>query len=170
MMEKLVEWLAGETELLGENLPQCRVVHHKPHMLPGRKPVGSQRLTTWATAQPFELLKSACIQECDAFKVPNNTWLKRKIVSLWPMPCVKSMKKNTKICQIKTGCSVTDVNNGGRKLAQCTSKGILHMTVSKLKELCKFTSLNYHTLFANISGKSAYLPLLWNFFKIKYMW
>jgi hypothetical protein len=30
-----------ETEVLGENLPQCRFVHHKPHMLcpdanPGR--------------------------------------------------------------------------------------------------------------------------------------
>jgi hypothetical protein len=29
--------LAGETELLGENLPQCRFVHHKPHMLPVRE-------------------------------------------------------------------------------------------------------------------------------------
>jgi hypothetical protein len=35
MMEKLVEWLARETEVLGENLPQCRFVHHKPHMLSG---------------------------------------------------------------------------------------------------------------------------------------
>jgi hypothetical protein len=33
-----VEWLAGETEVLGENLLQCRFVHHKPHMLPGREP------------------------------------------------------------------------------------------------------------------------------------
>jgi hypothetical protein len=39
MMEKLVELLAGETEVLGENLhTQCRFVHHKPHMLPGREP------------------------------------------------------------------------------------------------------------------------------------
>jgi hypothetical protein len=38
MMEKSVEWLARETELLRENLPQCRFVHHKPHMLPGREP------------------------------------------------------------------------------------------------------------------------------------
>jgi hypothetical protein len=38
MLEKLVEWLAGETKVLWENLPQCRFVHHKPHMLPGREP------------------------------------------------------------------------------------------------------------------------------------
>jgi hypothetical protein len=38
MMEKLVEYLAGEAEILAENLLQCRFVHHKPHMLPGRKP------------------------------------------------------------------------------------------------------------------------------------
>jgi hypothetical protein len=38
MMEKLVEWLAGETEVLGENLLQSRFVHHKPHMLPNANP------------------------------------------------------------------------------------------------------------------------------------
>jgi hypothetical protein len=26
------------TEVLGENMPQCRFVHHKPHMLSGREP------------------------------------------------------------------------------------------------------------------------------------
>jgi hypothetical protein len=37
IMEKLVEWwLAGETEVLGENLPQCRFLDYKLHMLPGR--------------------------------------------------------------------------------------------------------------------------------------
>jgi hypothetical protein len=38
IMEKSVERLARETEVLGENLPQCRFVHHKPHMLPVREP------------------------------------------------------------------------------------------------------------------------------------
>jgi hypothetical protein len=37
-MEKSVELLAGETEVLGENLPQCLFVHHKPHMLPVLEP------------------------------------------------------------------------------------------------------------------------------------
>jgi hypothetical protein len=37
MMEKLVECLAGETEILGENLPQCCFIHHEPYMLPGRE-------------------------------------------------------------------------------------------------------------------------------------
>jgi hypothetical protein len=35
MIDKLIERLAGDTEVLEENLP---LVHHKPHMLPGHEP------------------------------------------------------------------------------------------------------------------------------------
>jgi hypothetical protein len=54
-LEQLVEWrLAGETEVLGENLPHRHFVHHKiPHGLePRTAVVGSQRLTAWAMARP----------------------------------------------------------------------------------------------------------------------
>jgi hypothetical protein len=33
IVEKLVEWrLTGETEVIGENLPQRHFVHHEPHI------------------------------------------------------------------------------------------------------------------------------------------
>jgi hypothetical protein len=32
ILEQLVEWMEGETKVLGENLPPCRSVLHRPHM------------------------------------------------------------------------------------------------------------------------------------------
>jgi hypothetical protein len=38
-MENYVEWMAGETEVLGENLPRRHFVHHKSHLTrPGFEP------------------------------------------------------------------------------------------------------------------------------------
>jgi hypothetical protein len=58
-VEQSLEWeLAGETEVLGENLPQCHFIHHKSPITWARTlnpEVGSRRLTAWAMAQSSEL-------------------------------------------------------------------------------------------------------------------
>jgi hypothetical protein len=58
-VEKLVERLAGEAEVLGE-MPQCRFVYHKSHMSRPGPPRGNRRLTAWTTARPKSSLAS-CI-------------------------------------------------------------------------------------------------------------
>jgi hypothetical protein len=70
MMEKLVKSLAGETEVFGENLPQCRFVHHKPphaaRTWTWAAVVGSQWLTAWAMAWPGDPINfnSCCHVVC----------------------------------------------------------------------------------------------------------
>jgi hypothetical protein len=67
-MEKLVKWtvLAGETEVLGENLPRRHFVYHK-FQLPDTvwtraAAVGSKLLTAWAMARPSPALTQSLYQ------------------------------------------------------------------------------------------------------------
>jgi hypothetical protein len=51
-MENLVEWMAGETEVLGENLPRRHFVHHKSHLTrPGIEPGPPRWEASYGAAQ-----------------------------------------------------------------------------------------------------------------------
>jgi hypothetical protein len=57
-VEQSVEWeLAGETEVLEENAPQCYFVYHKSLTWARTvgAAVGSRRLTAWATNGPCDV-------------------------------------------------------------------------------------------------------------------
>jgi hypothetical protein len=52
-LEQSVVSLAGESEVLGENLPQSRFTHHKSHMmLPAIEPESPSNRLSYSTAKP----------------------------------------------------------------------------------------------------------------------
>jgi hypothetical protein len=56
IVEQSAEWeLAGETEVVGENMRHCNFVHHTtwPGLETQAAAVGRQRLTAWAMALPY---------------------------------------------------------------------------------------------------------------------
>jgi hypothetical protein len=85
-------WLAGKTEVLGENLPQCHFIHHKSQMTwPGANPgrrggkSATNRLsygtaTNFATAQdpdsdaPRFILATYCPEIHLSVKLPSLSW------------------------------------------------------------------------------------------------
>jgi hypothetical protein len=71
-MENLVEWMAGETEVIGENLPRRHFVYHKSHLNPGRRGMkpATKRFSYGAAGQYLRL--------CTDWTVPTT------IISVFP--------------------------------------------------------------------------------------
>jgi hypothetical protein len=106
MMENLVEWrMAGETEVLWENLPQRHFVHHKSYLTrPGLEPgpsrweAGDQPLELWRSLFGTALLSYVRFSECSL--VPNKCLCGHKDPR---MRTVESGTKRRISCELKDG-------------------------------------------------------------------
>jgi hypothetical protein len=161
MMEKLVErWLAVETEALGENQPQCRFVHHKPHM-PARTrtraaAVGSQRLTACSMARPYKfpevttLLGSQSIQDgsqLNALSSETYTWVhSQSVISYVPFSTITEWSvielRDTLFVPFRPQkcCLPQEINPNGAVLANLLPNHRSHRFITRLSVLRRYAT------------------------------
>jgi hypothetical protein len=80
VMDKSVEWLAGETEVLGENLPSAALSTTNPHAARTRTratAVGSQRLTAELRHGLSEIFQTKILNDVSVGKVAGY-WLNNR--------------------------------------------------------------------------------------------
>jgi hypothetical protein len=61
-VQQLMEWVVGQTEVLGENQPQCRFVHHESHATGAWKPATNSLWEAGSRSASQEILAFYGIQ------------------------------------------------------------------------------------------------------------
>jgi hypothetical protein len=104
-VEQLVEWrLAGETEVVGENLLQCHFVHHEYHItLPCLEPGPRWEASDWAMARPFIWLKDKFWRMYFLLPAARGTYVQshRVLCILWKISHTQSQYLHDTACHIQ---------------------------------------------------------------------
>jgi hypothetical protein len=134
--------LAGETEGLGENLPQRHFVHHKiPHdqtrFWTRAAAVGSRRLTSWGMARPPVFQVNLILSEQAVHKQMFTAEQCRRVYmnipkrAQWSWECLRAWSRDLRVhpmcLQPKEEIIYSALSAQGRQAPYCKNKSIKKM-------------------------------------------